>query len=259
MQHASDSKHCRRCGSPYRYDAIYLGHLGHYHCANCGQTRPEPDIRAEQIELHGTRSATFRLVTRSGARSVNLGLPGLYNVYNALAAAALCLSLGTELEDVVAGLEATSAAFGRSETVPVGSAAVQMLLIKNPAGANEILRTMVLEPGRLDVLTILNDNIADGRDVSWIWDADFELLSSQARSIVCAGSRAAEMAVRLKYAGVPPALLRVIPAVPEALDVAISGLEGGRLYALPTYTALIELREELHRRGYVDRYWEQQR
>jgi UDP-N-acetylmuramyl tripeptide synthase len=259
MQHASDSKHCRRCGSPYRYDAIYLGHLGHYHCANCGQTRPEPDIRAEQIELHGTRSATFRLVTPSSARSVNLGLPGLYNVYNALAAAALCLSLGTELEDVVAGLEATSAAFGRSETVPVGSAAVQMLLIKNPAGANEILRTMVLEPGQLDVLTILNDNIADGRDVSWIWDADFELLSSQARSIVCAGSRAAEMAVRLKYAGVPPALLRVIPAVPEALDVAISGLEGGRLYALPTYTALIELREELHRRGYVDRYWEQQR
>ncbi len=120
MQHASDSKHCRRCGAPYHYDAIYLGHLGHYHCANCGQERPVPSVRAEQITLHGTTAADFVLVTPTGRRSVSLRLPGLYNVYNALAATALCMSLGITLDAIVDGLEEATAAFGRAETVAVG-------------------------------------------------------------------------------------------------------------------------------------------
>jgi UDP-N-acetylmuramyl tripeptide synthase len=256
MQHASDSKHCRRCGSPYHYDAVYLGHLGHYHCANCGQTRPAPAVRAEQIRLRGTDSATFMLVTPQGARSVTVNLPGLYNVYNALAAAALCLTLGAGLEDIVSGLRSTVAPFGRSETVTVGSVEMQMLLIKNPAGTNEVLRTLVLEREPVDLLLILNDNIADGRDVSWVWDADFEMIASQTCAIVCSGTRAAEMAVRLKYAGAPEDVIRVVPAVAEAIDAAVADRDGGRLYALPTYTALLELREELGRRGYVDPYWE---
>ncbi len=214
MQHASDSKHCRRCGAPYRYDAIYLGHLGHYHCANCGRQRPEPAVRAEQITLHGTRAATFMLVTPAGRRSVFLRLPGLYNVYNALAATALCLSLGVDLDLVVAGLQSATPAFGRAEIVKLGDTTMQILLIKNPAGANEILRTLGLESDQLDVLAVLNDNIADGRDVSWIWDADFELLSAHVRRVTCAGTRAAELAVRLKYAGVPEASLAVVPEAP---------------------------------------------
>jgi UDP-N-acetylmuramyl tripeptide synthase len=257
MQHASDSKHCRRCGAAYRYDAVYLGHLGHYHCTNCGQQRPGPAIRAEQITLHGTHAATFMLVTPAGRRSVLLRLPGLYNVYNALAATALCLALGVSLDVIVEGLQSATAAFGRAETVMLGDTSLQILLIKNPAGANEILRTLGLESDQLDVLAVLNDNIADGRDVSWIWDADFELLSAHVRRVTCAGTRAAELAVRLKYAGVPESALTVIPELPVALDRAILEAESGRVFALPTYTALLALRGELTARGHVSRYWEE--
>ncbi len=255
MQHASDSKHCRRCGHAYVYEAIYLGHLGVYSCPSCGQNRPEPAVAARHIHLHGTRSASFELHTPAGSAAVELPLPGLYNVYNALGAATLCLSLGVSLDEVVAGLETVSAAFGRAERVAIGDRELSILLIKNPAGANEILRTLALEPGELDLLAVLNDRTADGRDISWVWDADFELLAGRARRVTCAGTRAAELALRLKYAGVDVDRLRVVPGLPAALDEALSACPGGRLFALPTYTALLELREELQRRGHVAAFW----
>ncbi|HEX8977989.1 MAG TPA: MurT ligase domain-containing protein [Solirubrobacteraceae bacterium] len=255
MQHASDSKHCRRCGAAYVYEAIYLGHLGRYACPNCGQRRPEPSIAATDIELRGTRSARFQLHTPAGQAQVALPLPGLYNVYNALGAAALCLRLGVSLEHVVSGLEVVSAAFGRAERISVDGRELSILLIKNPAGANEIVRTLALEPGELDLLGVLNDGIADGRDISWVWDADFELLVGHVRRFTCAGTRAAELALRLKYAGVPVDRLEVIPALPAALDAALAAAGNDGLYALPTYTALLELREELSRRGHVKPYW----
>jgi UDP-N-acetylmuramyl tripeptide synthase len=256
MQHAADSKHCRRCGAAYVYDAIYFGHLGRYRCPNCGRERPDPDVAAERIELDGTRAARFQLRTTAGSADVSLPLPGLYNVYNALGAAALCLKLGMGLDDIAAGLGAVKAAFGRAETVTVGDAELSILLIKNPAGANEILRTLALEGTELDVLGVLNDRTADGRDVSWIWDADFEIMARSLRHVTCAGTRAAELAVRLKYAGVDPAQVQVVPSVPEALDAALATAVDKRLYALPTYTALLDLRSELARRGYVGEFWE---
>ncbi|HET9123912.1 MAG TPA: MurT ligase domain-containing protein [Solirubrobacteraceae bacterium] len=255
MQHASDSKHCRRCGTAYRYDAVYLGHLGHYHCPHCGRRRPAATVRAERITLQGTTAATFQLATPLGRRTVRLRLPGLYNVYNALAASALALALGVELDAVVAGLERATAAFGRAETIDLGPTTLQILLIKNPAGANEILRTLALESDQLDVLAILNDHIADGRDVSWIWDADWELLAGALRRVTCAGTRAAELAVRLKYAGVPEAAITVVPELSGALDAATAAAGTRRLYALPTYTALLALRAELTARGHVSPYW----
>jgi UDP-N-acetylmuramyl tripeptide synthase len=255
MQHASDSKHCRRCGAAYAYDAIYLGHLGHYHCPSCGQKRPEPSLRAEQITLQGTRTSVFLLHTPQGSRQVRLPLPGLYNVYNALAAAGLCLALGATLEQVVAGLEAVTAAFGRAETIAIDGVALSILLIKNPAGANEIIRTLALEEEPLRLLGVLNDLVADGRDVSWIWDADFELLADRVEHVTCSGTRAAELAVRFKYAGVPPSRIEVLSDLPQALDQAVGAAEGGRLFAIPTYTALLALRDELADRGHVSQYW----
>ena len=255
MQHASDSKHCRRCGHAYEYDAIYLGHLGVYHCPNCGQRRPEPAVWAQDIRLHGTRSAAFVLHAPAGAVEIELPLPGLYNVYNALGAATLCLALGVSLETIAAGLAAVSPAFGRAERVMIGATELSILLVKNPAGANEILRTLTLEPDELDLLAILNDRTADGRDISWIWDADFELLAGRARHVTCAGTRAAELALRLKYAGLAPERLTVVPALGPALDAALRGCPDGRLFALPTYTALLELRQELERRGHVAAFW----
>jgi lipid II isoglutaminyl synthase (glutamine-hydrolysing) len=255
MQHASDSKHCRRCGAAYTYEAIYFGHLGRYHCPSCGRRRPEPSVAAERIELLGTRSARFELRTPIGTVTVSLPLPGLYNVYNALGAATLCLELGVPLQQVADGLAAVSAAFGRAERILLAGKELAILLIKNPAGANEVLRTLVLEQGELNVLGILNDRTADGRDVSWIWDADFELLAGRVRRVTCAGTRAAELALRLKYAGIPVDRLHVVPSLPAALDDALAASANSSVYALPTYTALLELRDELSRRGHVAQFW----
>ncbi len=249
MQHAADSKHCRRCGLPYVYDAVYLGHLGHYRCPTGHARRPVPQVRASAVQLRGTRSAAFTLTTPQGQARVELPLPGLYNVYNALGAAALGVALGSPLADIVAGLESVEPAFGRAETIALpGGSDLAILLVKNPAGANEVLRTLVLEPGEHDVLAVLNDNIADGRDVSWVWDADFEVLGDRLRRVTCAGTRAEELAVRLKYAGVPEDRIAVEPRLEQAFDSA-AGLAPGRLYALPTYTAMLELRDLLTRRG----------
>ena len=257
LQHAADSKHCRRCGHAYVYDAAYLGHLGRYHCPNCGAHRPEPQVVARDIELHGVRSARFALHTPVGQAEVDLPLPGLYNVYNALGAAALGIALDVPLDDIVAGLEAVAPAFGRAEVVRAGGRDLVLLLVKNPAGANEVLRTLVLEDGQLDLLGMLNDRVADGHDVSWVWDADFELLAPRLRTMTCGGTRAAELAVRMKYAGADPETLRVEHDLERALDAALAGGDPARpLYALPTYTALLELRELLVRRGLTSRYWE---
>jgi lipid II isoglutaminyl synthase (glutamine-hydrolysing) len=263
MAHAADAKHCRRCGAPYVFDAIYLGHLGHYHCPNCGQTRPAPAVTATGVTLEGVRSARFTLNTPMGAADVDLALPGLYNVYNALAAAALATALDVPLTTIVAGLQATSPAFGRAESVAVAGRQLRILLVKNPAGANEVLRTLALEPGEHDLLGVLNDNTADGRDVSWIWDADFELLAGRLRRVTCAGTRAAELAVRLKYAGIEPARIHVRDDLAAALDEAAAARPADAsdseseapLYALPTYTAMLDLRRLLVSRGEARSTW----
>jgi UDP-N-acetylmuramyl tripeptide synthase len=244
MQHASDSKHCRRCGAPYVYDAVLLGHLGHYHCPNGDSTRPTPAIAAEDVDLDGVRAARFTLRTPEGSVRLELPLPGLYNVYNALAAAALCTALEVPLADIAAGLRAVAPAFGRAEIVDVGGRPMTLLLVKNPAGANEVLRTLTLEGGELDLLGVLNDRTADGRDVSWVWDADFEVIAPRVRHVVCSGTRAAELAVRLKYAGVDPSRIAVVDDLARAVEAARAAGDGP-LYALPTYTAMLDLRRVL--------------
>jgi UDP-N-acetylmuramyl tripeptide synthase len=249
LQHAADSKHCRNCGTPYVYDAVYLGHLGRYRCPGCGRARPEPDVVAEQVALEGMSGSRIRLHAPAGSIDVRLPLPGLYNVYNAVAAAAAGLELGASLGDVKAALEAQAAAFGRVETIPIDGRDVSILLVKNPAGANEVLRTLMLEDGQLDLWIALNDKIADGRDVSWVWDADFELLAGRVRRATCSGTRAEEMALRLKYAGIE-AHFEVERDLARSLDAAVAATNGGdRLFALPTYTALLELRDLLAKRG----------
>ncbi len=251
IAHAADAKHCRNCGAPYVFDAVYLGHLGRYHCPSCGRSRPsgrELSVTATDVRLEGVRGARFTLRTPAGTAAVALALPGLYNVYNALAAAALATALEVPLERIIAGLQGARAAFGRAESVMFAGRELRILLVKNPVGANEVLRTLALEPGEHDLLGALNDNIADGRDVSWIWDADFELLAGRVRRVTCAGTRAAELALRLKYAGIEPARIRVQSDLPAALAAASSdrpAAYGSPLYALPTYTAMLSLRELL--------------
>ena len=255
MQHAADSKHCRNCGHAYEYEAIYLGHLGRYRCPNCGRERPRPTVAATRVELDGMSGSLVDLRTPEGELSVRLPVPGLYNVYNAVAAAATALELGVPLATIGDALTSFSGSFGRVETIPIDGRLVSILLIKNPAGANEVLRTLLLEEGRLDLWIALNDNTADGRDISWVWDADFEVLGGRVRRVTCSGTRAEEMALRLKYAGID-AELTVDRDLGSSLDSALAGAAGESVFALPTYTALLELRDLLARRGLARRWSE---
>jgi UDP-N-acetylmuramyl tripeptide synthase len=256
LQHAADSKYCVRCGAPYVYAAVYVGHLGDYRCPRCDHRRPELDVVARDIELRGLQASRFRLLSPAGEVAIELALPGLYNVYNATAAASLCLAVGSSLDDVRAGLSRFSAAFGRFERIPAGGKSVVLLLIKNPAGANEVVRT--LEIGVPPVLVIaLNDATADGRDVSWIWDVDFEPLLEHAGLVIVTGDRAAELGLRMAYGGLPADRLEVIPSLESALDRGLSLVEAGtELVVLPTYTAMLSLRGILADRGSVRPYWE---
>jgi UDP-N-acetylmuramyl tripeptide synthase len=256
LQHAADSKHCRNCGHAYEYDAVYLAHMGRYHCPSCGRSRPEPAVAAETVSLRGMDGTDVVIRLPDGERiSLSFPLPGLYNVYNALAAAAAAVALGIGSEPIRAALSSAAAVFGRVERLRVADRDVAILLVKNPAGANEVLRTLTLEDGQVDLWIALNDRIADGRDVSWIWDADFELLAGRVRRATCSGTRAEEMALRLKYAGIEAHAIDVDRDLGGSLDAAVADDGDGRpLYALPTYTALLELRDLLADRGLAGRW-----
>jgi UDP-N-acetylmuramyl tripeptide synthase len=257
LQHAADSKYCLRCGTPYAYAAAYVGHLGDYRCPECGHGRPPLDVAAREVELHGLDGASFTVHAPEGIARVELALPGLYNVYNALGAASLALALGVPIGEVVAGLERFGAAFGRFERIAIGDRRLLMLLIKNPAGANEVIRTLVDAGAPRVTVVALNDAIADGRDVSWIWDVDFEPLLDRLDTLVATGTRASELALRFAYGGLPRERIEVVPSLEAALD---RGLEltppGGELALLPTYTAMLALRRIVASRGHVANYWE---
>jgi UDP-N-acetylmuramyl tripeptide synthase len=257
LQHAADSKWCIRCGTAYEYAAAYIGHLGDYRCPACGHARPPLDVVAREIELGGIERVSFDLVSPDGSRRVQLRVPGLYNVYNALGAASLARALGASLDEIQHGLEAFHAAFGRFERIELDGKSLLVLLIKNPAGANEAIRTLLAgEPPGL-VLVALNDATADGKDVSWIWDVDFEPLLPALERLVSTGDRAAELALRFKYGGFDEQAIEVVPELEAALDRALELTPaGGELIALPTYTAMLALRDIVARRGFVRQYWE---
>ena len=256
LQHAADSRHCVRCGHPYEFAAAYVGHLGDYRCPACGHVRPPLQVVAREIELNGLDGASFELDTPRGRARIQLPLPGLYNVYNAVGAAALAQSLGASLDEITAGLERFGAAFGRFERITAGDKTILVLLIKNPAGANEVVRT--LEQGGVPPLLViaLNDATADGKDVSWIWDVDLEPLLERVGRVILSGERAAELALRCVYGGLPETSLEVEPDLAAALD---RGLEltppQGELVVLPTYTAMLDLRGGLAARGLVAPWW----
>ena len=258
LPHAADSKYCRTCGAPYEYAAAYVGHLGEYRCPRCHDARPPLDVSAENIELVGLEGSSFDLVTPQGARRVSIVLPGLYNVYNALAAAALALVLGASLDEVEAGLGRFRAAFGRFERIVAGERSVLLLLVKNPAGANEVVRTLVDAGAPVRLLIALNDEIADGRDVSWIWDVDFEPLIGTLQELVASGERAEELALRFKYGGLDPERITLVRDLGDALSYGLEATApGDELVVLPTYTAMLELRRVATERGLVRPYWEE--
>ncbi len=299
-----DTRTCQRCGSEYTYTLRLYSHMGHYHCSNCGLVRPRPDIRAINIHPEGFDRLRVRVATATVEHDIVVPLPGLYNVYNTLAAITVAQALQINWDPIVTGVEQFKPAFGRGERVQVEGRNVRLLLAKNPTGFNEVLRTLFSNGTPRNVLFVLNDNVADGRDVSWIWDVDFEWVVQQTTTLVVAGSRTLDLALRLKYAGVeqrdmtivPPAPLRTLKrevtdnrikqvtkvrqpslangrvntvepkahteaprlyGIAEALNAAVHQTPAGEtLFIVPTYTGLLEIHQELERRGLTPHYWE---
>ena len=251
LPHAADARTCPRCGASLIFDAVYVGHDGVYRCPNNDFARPEPELKATDIKLDGFDSLAL---TIKGTR-IEMPLGGLYNCYNVLAAYATACSLGLEPGYIAERLRTFKAAFGRQERVEFRGRHLVLVLSKNPAGFNETVRTAVDLAGGKNFIIGLNDRKADGTDVSWIWDVDFEQLKGRADLVIPAGVRAHDLAVRLKYAGVKAEEPQTDPG--KALDLLIKNTnEGDLAYLLCTYTAMLDLRGELVRRGWAQPYWE---
>lgn len=257
LAHAADSTRCRTCATALDYRQIWLGHLGNWRCPSCGLSRPALDVAVTDAGLRGARGSDPVMRTPDGDVSLHLDLPGLHNVMNAAAALAGAISMGIPAGDAAVAISRVPAAFGRAERVSVDGRDVVLLLAKNPAGANENVRTLMLADGSHDLLVALNDRIADGRDVSWIWDVDWEMILPRLRRLTVTGERAHDMALRFRYAGIDVEKLHVEPDHTVALEAALAGVPpGGTLDVLPTYTAMHQIRAALVARGAVGDFWD---
>jgi len=256
QEHAADSRWCAVCGAEYSYEALYFGHLGLWSCPHCGRRRSKPAVSATRVGLDPTGMPALDLSCPGGALSLRLPLAGLYNIYNALAAAAGAIALQLPLDPIKAALEGMNAVFGRQEQMAVRGRDVRILLCKNPAGANQVLRLLISEAAQQNLLVFLNDGTADGHDISWIWDVDYEMLAGRVARVVVSGRRAADMALRLKYAGLEDGLV-IEPDPRQAVERALSMVPAGcRLSVLPTYTAMLAVRERLAELSGGSHYWE---
>jgi UDP-N-acetylmuramyl tripeptide synthase len=258
LEHAADARWCPACGMELEYGAVFYGHLGHWRCPSCWRTRAMPDVACTRVTREGDQQRLL-ITLPGGAIEVKLPLAGTYNVYNALAAACAAQAIGIDAATIASGLQSFTAAFGRQEVLQIHDRQVQVLLAKNPAGFNQVIRTITQSDGAspLHIVMFLNDGIADGRDISWIWDVDFELLSGRAAGITVSGNRAWDMALRLKYAGLEP-VMTVDKDPAEALRRALEATPPGQsLHVVPTYTAMLEVRDLLARWAGGGAFWEQ--
>ncbi len=255
-EHASDARFCR-CGGRFAYDAIYMGHVGIWRCTSCGDRRPAARVSARRVDLSAEGS---RVEVDIDGASITLDIPmaGLYSVYNALAATAAAHALGVPASTIARAIAGAGPAFGRQERFEVEGRIVRVLLAKNPAGMNELLRALIAgspDGQPIHLLAMLNDGVQDGQDVSWIYDADMEVLAGRPVTVTCSGNRADDFALRWHLAGVDPAA--VVPDTETALDSALRRTpHGARLDVVATYTAMIDVREALARRAGVGAYWE---
>lgn len=209
-----DTRTCPQCGNDYTYELRFYSHMGHYVCPQCGHTRPPADVRVTKVLSDDFDRLRIHVVSANQEGDIVIPLPGLYNIYNALAAITTSQVLNVDWEPIVTGIEQFKPMFGRGERVQIEGRTLRLLLAKNPTGFNEVLRTLFNEETPRHVLFILNDNIADGRDISWIWDVDFERVVKQATTLVVGGTRALDLALRLKYAGIAQEEMTIVPTTP---------------------------------------------
>jgi UDP-N-acetylmuramyl tripeptide synthase len=267
VSHEADKRLCTLCGHRILYERAHYGHMGHYHCPGCGWARPTPDVAMIGVKHHMDGGSEYTIRTGDALLSLSLRLAGLYNAYNALAATTIAWTLGFPSPAIAAGLSGSVAAFGRGEEIRIGSGAIVLALVKNPVGFNETLRSHL--PGRwarsseeprstiTAAIVAINDLFADGTDISWLWDVDFELFAGIAEQTIASGLRAEDVALRMKYALVDMASTQVVPSIEAAMDQAIqTASRGGRVLAFCSYTAMLAARGQLQRRGHVTPFWE---
>jgi len=261
-EHALDALWDPESGADYEFDRRFYSHLGHWSCPAAGLTRPQPHIAARKISRKripnaDTMTMTFQIAESDDTQRAVLPLDGLYNVYNALAAASAARALNIDLATIADALADLEPVFGRQEQLTVRGHPVRILLGKNPAGLNAALRTLQQRGVRHHLLVLLNDGIADGVDVSWIWDTDWESVATYTGAVTVGGDRAADMALRLHYAGLPDPTAPVDADISAALNQALDALPDGEpLIVLPTYTALLDVRERLGRMAGATRIWD---
>lgn len=244
---------CGRCGRPLQYDVRLYAHLGVYRCPGCGFSRPRPHVLLSDWRPDPDGGQTMTIVSEHGTNTVRLAMPGFYNVYNALTAAAVSAALGWPAAVLGPGLGSYETGFGRMEKRQLHGHETRVALVKNPVGCDEVLRTLLHDERAKVLVFALNDQAGDGTDIAWIWDAHFEWLTTDVNGpahVVCAGTRAADAAVRLKYAGFATSRLHVEASAAAALERARALLRPGQvMYILPTYSAMLEMRSVLARAG----------
>jgi UDP-N-acetylmuramyl tripeptide synthase len=256
-EHAADSRWCSACGREFLYSTLYFGHIGVWSCPGCGAQRPKPEVVVTSVDPVSGEVSRIALSSPAGDVQISLPLIGLYNAYNAVAAAAGALALQLPVKAVSEALEGFDAAFGRQEQMFVRERNVRLYLCKNPAGTNQVLRLLVSEREELNLLMLLNDGIADGRDVSWIWDVDYELLHGLVAKVFVSGDRCDDMALRLKYAGLEDRLT-IVPDAGQSVERALAAVpRNGNLQVLPTYTAMLAVREQLAGLSGRGHFWEE--
>ena len=252
----SDATHCLRCKAEYDYDYVTYGHLGGFRCPRCGYSRRSPDYAVTDISSQRADGSTVVMDIRGESRVVEINLPAMYNIYNAADAVAAVSEMGLGSDAAIAALADFKCGFGRMESFQLGKAGARMMLVKNPAGCNQVIEFLrqVKEPFVLVIC--LNDRSADGTDVSWIWDADFEglaLLGGRLAHTVVSGDRAADMAVRVKYAGLPQERVSVQRSYEKLVEWMAE--QETPVFVMPTYTAMLELREAVIRHCGGDEFW----
>ena len=253
----SDATHCIRCRTEYEYDYVTYGHLGGFRCPKCGYRRRDTDVGVTHIDALESDGSSVLMRVFGREVPVHVNLPAVYNIYNAAGAVAAAVEMGVGADTAVQAVGRFHCGFGRMEDFPLGKAGAKMMLVKNPAGCNQVLEFLAAIPDEFDLVVCLNDRSADGTDVSWIWDVDFEKLAGfggRLHSVTVSGVRAADMWTRLKYAGVPAERLGLERDY-EKLAQLVSGMDRP-VYMIPTYTAMLDLRAVLIKHCGVSDFWE---
>ena len=247
----ADSKFCKFCKTPYSYNFVTYNHLGDYYCTGCGYTHPAIKYGVDEIVELTAESSTVKF----GNTEIFLGQSGVYNIYNALCAYSIAKELNIDDACIKKSLENQSSSFGRQEIINIDDKEAKIILVKNPAGYNQALDTLCLNKDSFSCAFLLNDNYADGRDVSWIWDVNFEKLSSlPIEDVFISGIRLYDMAVRLKTAGLKEESF-IIEEDYEKLTEKLKASKSNNIYILATYTAMINYRKFLYSKGYIKKLW----